>query len=311
MSSSAAPTFASIEEELSYYKSKYNETIVNLEQTKLAFDEFQADSKDLETELENEIERLEKSVEDYKSKNESLNRDMEEWKNRYHSSKRESDDTITKLQSELNTIKAEFGELKIRIRDIEQENEELDKLQRISESNAQDLESKYNKALEKIAFLESELDEKVKLEEDSQRLRDELRDLQHELSVRLDNNTILDSSTLPNPTTSSPSPRQYSLPQESHEPVDTVMSEAGEEQSSSSRSSSIPKLQNMKIIQDMLTRVKSLESRLATCRHIISPYLPSTPSISRQQSVDSLVPNPEVTNLEEAGGKDAESIAQS
>lgn len=60
---------------------------------------------------------------------------------------------------------------------------------REKDSSLQDLESRYGKSIERIALLEEELVNKAQLEEEVQRLKDELRGTWSEsfrLSIRLD-----------------------------------------------------------------------------------------------------------------------------
>lgn len=64
-------------------------------------------------------------------------------------------------------------------------------LRRMINSSLLDMEGQYNQAIQKTAMLESELEEKTRLEEENQRLKDELRgrsrhlpDLREELAVR-------------------------------------------------------------------------------------------------------------------------------
>lgn len=63
----------SAEEELSYYKSQY-------EQLEVELADFQASSRELEAELEKDIEASEKRERQLKEKVESLRYEVEEWK---------------------------------------------------------------------------------------------------------------------------------------------------------------------------------------------------------------------------------------
>ncbi|KAH0632065.1 hypothetical protein JD844_020126 [Phrynosoma platyrhinos] len=57
-------------------------------------------------------------------------------------------------------------------------------LPRATIMSLEDFEQRLNQAIERNAFLESELDEKENLLESVQRLKDEARDLRHELAVQ-------------------------------------------------------------------------------------------------------------------------------
>lgn len=64
---------SSVEEELAYYKSQY-------EQLEIELAEFQTSSRELEAELEKDIEASEKRERQLKEKVESLTYEVEEWK---------------------------------------------------------------------------------------------------------------------------------------------------------------------------------------------------------------------------------------
>lgn len=102
------------------------------------------------------------------------------------------------MQRELETLRATEKELRTRVRDMELDNDDLEKSERCGNlfpllsqslecsplisrtrrekhSSLQNLETRYNKALERIALLEEELVAKAQLEEEVQRLKDEVR----------------------------------------------------------------------------------------------------------------------------------------
>ena len=58
---------------------------------------------------------------------------------------------------------------------MELDNDELENAERMVASSLNDMESRYNKAIERTAMLEEELVEKSRLEEENQRLKDELQ----------------------------------------------------------------------------------------------------------------------------------------
>ena len=65
--------FASIQEELAYYKTQYESVEVEMQ-------EFQASSKELEAELERDVEESEKRERKLQEKVEELGYQVEEWK---------------------------------------------------------------------------------------------------------------------------------------------------------------------------------------------------------------------------------------
>lgn len=114
------------------------------------------------------------------------------------------------MQKELETLRATEKELRTRVRDMELDNDDLEKSEREKDSSLQNLETRYNKALERIALLEEELVAKAQLEEEVQRLKDEVRDVNEELLVTRSQVEAAEKTAAPTlttrPTLPSPSP---------------------------------------------------------------------------------------------------------
>ena len=83
--------------------------------------------------------------------------------------------TTTSLQRELDQLRQEYQQLKVQMRELELGNDDLERNERAVSSSLADMEAKYSRALEEKILLEHELLEKAKLEEENQRLKDELR----------------------------------------------------------------------------------------------------------------------------------------
>lgn len=83
--------------------------------------------------------------------------------------------TSTSLQRELDQLRHDQQQLKVQFRDLEMGNDDLERTERAVSSNLADIENKYSRALEEKILLEQELIDKASLEEECQRLRDELR----------------------------------------------------------------------------------------------------------------------------------------
>lgn len=83
--------------------------------------------------------------------------------------------TTTSLQRELDRLRQEHQQTKIQLRDLEMGNDDLERTEREVSSSLADVEAKYSRALEEKIILEHELLEKATLEEQCQRLKDELR----------------------------------------------------------------------------------------------------------------------------------------
>lgn len=83
--------------------------------------------------------------------------------------------TTTSLQRELDTLRQEHQKTKITLRDLEMGNDDLERNERAISSSLADVEGKYARALEEKILLEHELLDKANVEEECQRLRDDLR----------------------------------------------------------------------------------------------------------------------------------------
>lgn len=83
--------------------------------------------------------------------------------------------TSTSLQRELDTLRQEHQKIKIQLRELEMGNDDLERNERAISSSLADVEQKYARALEEKILLEHELLDKANVEEECQRLKDELR----------------------------------------------------------------------------------------------------------------------------------------
>lgn len=83
--------------------------------------------------------------------------------------------TTTSLQREVDQLRQSHQQLKIQMRELEMGNDDLERNERAVSSSLADVESKYSKALEEKILLEHELLDKANVEEECQRLKDEIR----------------------------------------------------------------------------------------------------------------------------------------
>lgn len=83
--------------------------------------------------------------------------------------------TSTSLQRELDTLRKEHQQIKVQFRELEMGNDDLERSERAISSSLADVEQKYAKVLEEKILLEHELIDKAHVEEECQRLKDELR----------------------------------------------------------------------------------------------------------------------------------------
>lgn len=177
--SSPAPG-ASPEESLKFYKTQY-ETL----EAELA--EFQASSKDLEAELERDIEQAEKRERQLKEQASDLRYSVEEWKEKTKQAKSEAGTAQASLEREIKNLRQENLTLRQRVRDIEVANDDYERKQRTTEVSLEDMESKHNQAIERAVMLEEEVkigeQEREALRIETQRLKDEFSDFRIEAEI--------------------------------------------------------------------------------------------------------------------------------
>ncbi|KAF8078502.1 hypothetical protein FPV67DRAFT_1465462 [Lyophyllum atratum] len=168
------------------WRAKYNEVADMLAETRAELDDFHHASKELEAELENELQRTEKAQQDLKVKAIRAESERDDWKSKFMSLQTNHNTTTASLQRELDKLRQDYQQTKIQLRDLEMGNDDLERNERAVSSSLADMEAKYSRALEEKILLEHELLEKASLEEESQRLRDELRDANVEISILKD-----------------------------------------------------------------------------------------------------------------------------
>ncbi|GAM85912.1 hypothetical protein ANO11243_039220 [Dothideomycetidae sp. 11243] len=183
MNSSPFRPNATVEDQLAYYKSQY-------EQLESELHEFQASSKDLEAELERDVEESEKRERKLKEQVESLGFEVDEWKTKCKQSRDEANRAQTVLQKEITTMRESNRSLQMKFRDIEVANDDYERQARNTTSSLEDMESKFNVAIERGVLLEEEIRQGEKEREllriETQRLRDELSDLRVEFDITVE-----------------------------------------------------------------------------------------------------------------------------
>lgn len=75
----------------------------------------------------------------------------------------------------MDNLRSERDKTLVALRDLEMGNDELERNERVAVSSLLDLESKYNRAIEEKTLLEQEVVLRQELEEEIQRVKDELR----------------------------------------------------------------------------------------------------------------------------------------
>ncbi|TRM65697.1 hypothetical protein BD626DRAFT_397963 [Schizophyllum amplum] len=193
------------------WRAKYNEVCDMLEQTRAELDDFHQSSKELETELENELQRTEKAQQDLKVKAARAENERDEWKSKFMSLQTTHNHTTTSLQRELDRLRKEHQQVKLSLRELEMGNDDLERNERAVSSNLADVENKYSRVLEEKILLEHELLDKASMEEEFQRLKDDLRDANVEISILKDQ---LAASPSPSTQRSPEKPEPARLPSE-------------------------------------------------------------------------------------------------
>ncbi|KAF9270336.1 hypothetical protein L218DRAFT_1071784 [Marasmius fiardii PR-910] len=229
------------------WRAKYEEVAEMLAETRAELDEFHTASKELETELENELQRTEKAQQDLKVKAAKAETEKEEWKSKFMALQTTHNSTTTSLQRELDKLRQEHQKLKVQFRELEMGNDDLERTERAVSSSLADIEAKYSRALEEKILLEHELLDKASVEEQCQRLKDELRDANAEISILKDllasrpgnsSETSLNAKSLPHLSslpsdddllnTQAPSDLQQSEPESSESPIESSLTEEQE-----------------------------------------------------------------------------------
>ncbi|KAL1749103.1 hypothetical protein HDZ31DRAFT_28413 [Schizophyllum fasciatum] len=193
------------------WRAKYNEVCDMLEQTRAELDDFHQSSKELETELENELQRTEKAQQDLKIKAARAENERDEWKSKFMSLQTTHNHTTASLQRELDKLRKEHQQVKVQLRELEMGNDDLERNERAVSSNLADVENKYSRVLEEKILLEHELLDKASMEEEFQRLKDELRDANVEIAVLKDQ---VSASQPPSAPRSPTKPESARLPSE-------------------------------------------------------------------------------------------------
>jgi len=179
MPSSPAPG-ASPEESLKFYKKQYE-----FLEAELA--DFQTSSKDLEAELERDIEQAEKRERKLKQQAEDLRYQVDEWKEKHKQAKSEAGTAQASLEREIKTLRQENLTLRQRVRDIEVANDDYERKQRTTEVSLEDMESRANQAIERAVMLEEEVkigeQERESLRIEAQRLKDDFSDFRIESEI--------------------------------------------------------------------------------------------------------------------------------
>ena len=182
-SSDETPVFGDLAEEARFWRLESTKWEKAAQDAKEELDEFQEGSRELENELEAQLEQAEKKIKELKSQSNILEVETEQMKIKHEQVNKDLIRQINELMTDLTQIKGRNEYLEKNVRQLEQQNDDLEREKRINLASLEDLQGQLNAAVERNAFLESELEEKFCLKMSFQRLKDEARDLRSELLV--------------------------------------------------------------------------------------------------------------------------------
>ncbi|XP_063445475.1 nuclear distribution protein nudE homolog 1-like isoform X3 [Mytilus trossulus] len=267
--------FASVEDERDYWRKTAEKFKQDLEETKEELEEFQISSRELELELEAQLEQLETKNKDNESQKNKFMTENEALREKLGHQQSGSHKRITELEDELAETTAFKDELQKYIRELEQTNDDLERAKRATVVSLEDFEGRLNQALEVNVFLQSEVEEKECLAETVQRLKDETRDLKQELGVKkafggevvknesedgtvttptgsIDSNKLVDSGIITSQ--SFKTPPMKGLPPTTNGSTPLTPS---------------ARISALNIVGDLLRKVGALETKLASCRNFV------------------------------------------
>uniref|UniRef100_A0A023GCB7 Putative nuclear distribution protein nude-like 1 n=1 Tax=Amblyomma triste TaxID=251400 RepID=A0A023GCB7_AMBTT len=273
-------SFESPQEEAAFYREQALKFEAKWREAQLELEEFQASSRDLEAELETQLEQFEASNRELRAAMGRLQADNENLQEKLQQVQREGSRQVHDLQAQLAEVSASREEMHSYIRELEQSNDDLERAKRATVASLEEFESKLNQAIERNAFLESELDDKEAMSFMVQRLKDEARDLKQELMIQ---------QSVPKEQQDSP-PRRESRPpgcipglsdsnRLATEGGGKAPAAAAALPGSSQQPSGLPSGQTpltpsarvsaLNIVGDLLRKVGTLESKLASCRNFV------------------------------------------
>lgn len=171
-------------EEIQHLKKLLEDKQQELDEVESSFSEFQEFSKQLEEEMEQELQAAEKKYSDLLNQHKRLKEEHENTVERMVRSSKESSTLINSLQEELARITQTKNICQQNVRKLEQENDTLEQRERVLTVSVGDLQDRLERVMEENVWLQSELDDhRIQSDEQTQRLRDEIRDLKLEISI--------------------------------------------------------------------------------------------------------------------------------
>ncbi|XP_031569596.1 nuclear distribution protein nudE-like 1 isoform X2 [Actinia tenebrosa] len=264
--------FADPKEEAAYWKRLSQEYEQKWLEAREELDEFQEGSRELEAELEAQLEQAEARQRELLAAKARLEAENESMKEKLEAGQNEAYLTVTALQDETAQLRAVKEELQKYVRELEQANDDLERAKRATVCSLEDFEHRLNQAIERNAILENELDEKETLQETVQRLKDEARDLRQELHVRQ-----LEKKKPEDFGKENKEPDKNITPIKKEAAIETTTNLATHNIGTSplhtaygsSPLTPSARISALNIVGDLLRKVGALESKLASCRNFV------------------------------------------
>ncbi|GFR91907.1 nuclear distribution protein nudE-like 1 [Elysia marginata] len=274
--------FATKDQEVAHWRELAEKYKQELDETKEELEEFQVSSHELEKELETQLQHEEKKSKELTAANSRLHNECDQLREKLQKLQGDSHKRLAELEENFAKVDGHRKELQKYIRELEQDNDDLERAKRATIVSLEDFEQRLNQALERNVLLESELDEKGQLLDTVQRLKDEARDLKQEIGVRKHQEQVLKTSgdSLPGvtglPMQDSGYAAQGNTPTTPTTPMGKAPSLANGGTPSTPLTASA-RISALNIVGDLLRKVGSLESKLATCRNFVKDEPRSKP----------------------------------
>ncbi|XP_030269041.1 nuclear distribution protein nudE homolog 1-B [Sparus aurata] len=276
--------FASMAEELGFWKEQAERHQQRADEAQAELQEFQQMSRDYEAELETELKQCEGRNKELLLDNNRLRMELENIKEKFEAQHSDAFRLISTLEQDLAQTKAVRDHLQKYIRELEQSNDDLERTKRATIMSLEDFEQRMNHVIERNAFLESELDEKENLLESVQRLKDEARDLRQELAVRHKERRPSSSLGKDSDRADVPGAGNPSIPVTPSKPISSFATPPASSIRRGDGLTGTPlttsaRISALNIVGELLRKVGNLESKLASCRDFVYDTSVSRPAL--------------------------------
>ncbi|KAI6658568.1 hypothetical protein LOD99_15368 [Oopsacas minuta] len=270
-------TFESKEEAVIYWKGIAYDYHQKYKAQEDQYNEFRMFSEQLELELEISLKTAEDKISCLEPKSSALEEECQKLKENLRKIRSEDSHSISRLQDELQIYTTQNSKYKTDMALLQIENDKLEKNTKIIMSSLTDIESKLSETVETNFYLQQEITDKdSSCKREMQRMMDELRDMRTEMTAREKKRGKIPSQQM------APPPQIPTATQNQAQPFKPLCAPTA----ASTTPSPLPegnRLQALSILGDILRKVGSVESRLASCKTSLSKDIlrrprPSSPT---------------------------------